>query len=167
MLLKFLPVLAGLALIVGVLRVFYVFRSRAMRDLAARWGFQYVGPPAPNWRSPIHPTICHPVPGWFSEVYISGRQIRQVFNVIEGQQSGVSILIFDSVVGRRGGTACTLMACQTEGSPFGMVISPDRVIHSRGWTILHGIWFLYLFSWTMGIRRLDSHLKKLQIVPRA
>jgi hypothetical protein len=44
---KFLQVLALVALILGVVRIVHMFRARAMRALAARWGFQYIGPPAP------------------------------------------------------------------------------------------------------------------------
>jgi hypothetical protein len=163
-LLKYLPLLAGLTLIVGGLRIFFAVRARSMRALAAKWGLQYIGPPAPKWWNPRHPKICPPVPGWFSEVQISGRSIRQVFNVIDGNQGGVSILIFDAIIGEyRGGAGCTLIAFHTERNLFGIVKSPDRVILSRGWTILHGTWLVYLFSWIMPIRRLDRHLKTLRV----
>jgi hypothetical protein len=44
-LLKFLPALAVLTLIVGVVRISLMFRARAMGALAARWGLHYIGPP--------------------------------------------------------------------------------------------------------------------------
>jgi hypothetical protein len=161
-LLKYLAVLAVLALLFGVAKIIYIFRARAMRALAARWRFQYLGPSAPKWWNPIHTKISPPVPPWFSEVYISGRHIRQIFNVIEGQQNGVSILIFDSVIGMRGGAGCTLIACQTERNPFGIVSSTDRVTQLHGWTVLHGVWFLH-FPRIMGMRRLDHYVKKLRV----
>lgn len=162
-LLKYLLVLAAVSLIFGGLRVVHISRARAMRALAARWGFQYIGPPAPKWWNPSHLKIRPPLPVWFSQFYPSGRRIRQVWNVIEGKKNGVSVLIFDGVVGGyRGSAPCSLIACQTEQSPFGTVGSPDRMIQSHGWTILHGVWFLQ-FSWTMGVKRLDNYMKELRV----
>jgi hypothetical protein len=163
-LLKFLLVPATVLLIFGVVRIIHMFRARAMRAFAARWGFQYIGPPAPKLWNPSHPKISPPLPAWFSlACHPCGRRIRQVWNVIEGQQNGASVLIFDSVVGEiKGGAPCTLIACQTEQNPFGIVTSPDRVIQSDGWTVLHGVWFLQ-FSWTMGIKRLGDYVNKLRV----
>jgi len=144
-------------LFVGAVRIFYLFRARAMRSSAARWGFQYIGPSAPRWRNEPHPMSCLPV-GISSACHL---RITHVWNVIEGHQNGVSVLIFDSIIGEgRGSSYCTVIACQTEQNPFGTITAPDRLIQSGGWTILHGIWFLW-FSWTMGIRRLDNHLNRL------
>ena len=158
-----LVVLATVLLIVGVAQIIHMFRARAMRALAVRWGFQYIGPPAPRLWNPSHLHISSPLPACLSHFQPSGRRIRQVWNVMERQQSGISILIFDSVIGEyKGGAPCTVIACQTEQNPFGTVTSPDRVIQSHGWTVLHGVWFLW-FSWTMGIQRLDHHLKKLGV----
>jgi hypothetical protein len=161
-LVKFLQVLAAVSLILGTVRINYMFRARAMRALATRWGFQYIGPPAPKWWNRSQPKISPPLPVRFTLICRpSGRQITQIWNLIEGQQNGVSVVVFDSVLGEgRGSAPCTLIACQTEENPFGMVSSPDRVIQSHGWTILHGVWFLW-FSWTMGTKRLDNYLNKL------
>jgi len=164
-LLKFLPLLVALVLFLGMVRVAHVFRARAMRALADRWGFQYIGPTAPErwWLNRSHTKISPPVPAWFASWHPSGRRIRQVWDVIEGQQNGVSVLIFDCVIGEyRGGAACTVVACQTEQNPFGIVTSPDRVTQTHGWTILHGVWFLW-FSWFMGTRHLDRYMRKLRV----
>ena len=162
-LLKYLLVLAAVSLVFGALRIVHMFRARAMRALAARWGLEYMGPPAPKWWNPSHLKISPPLPFWIPRFYPSGRRIRQVWNVIEGQQNGVTIVIFDSVVGEyRGGAPCTLIACQTEQNPFGIVSSRDRVIQSHGWTVLHGAWLLW-FPWTMGIERLDNYVKELRV----
>lgn len=163
-LLNFLSVLAGVSLILGVVQIIHLFRARAMRALAARWGFQYIGPPAPKLWNPSHLRSVPLSRLGFPLVHPSGRRIRQAWNVIEGQQNGVSVLIFDSVLGEiKGGAPCTLIACQTEQNPFGIVISPDRVIQSNGWTVLHGVWFLQ-FSWTMGIRHIEDYVSKLRLV---
>lgn len=163
MLLNFLSVLAAVSLILGVVRIIHMFRARAMRVLAARWGFQYIGPSAPKWWESSHPKISPSLPFRFSQIWQpSGRQITQIWNLIEGQQNGVSVLVFDSVLGAgRGSAPCTLIAFQSEENPFGIVSSPDRVIQSHGWTVVHGVWFLW-FSWTMGIKRLEHYVNKLR-----
>jgi len=161
---KFLPALAVVMLVFGATKIFYVFRARAMRAFASRWGFQYIGPSAPKWWHPSHSKVSPPLPGWFSlACHPSGRRITQVWNVIEGHQDGVLVFIFDSILGQgRGSASCTVIACQTEQNPFGIVAPPDRVIQSGGWTAVHGVWFLF-FSWTMGIQRLDRYVKKLRV----
>ena len=154
---------AIVSLILGAVRIAHMFRARAMRAFAARRGFRYIGPPAPPkwWWNPSHLEIGPPLPAWMVHLRPSGQRIRQVWNVIEGQQNGVPILICDSVVGEyKGGQPCTLIACQTEQNPFGIVTSSDRVVQSHGWTVLHGTRFLW-FSWTMGTKRIDCHLKEL------
>lgn len=168
-LLRFLPVLAALALIVGVVRVSLMFRARAMRALAARWGLRYIGPPAFRWWGfPPLPKIRPPVPVPFSLGWWPANKIRQVWNVIEGQQEGVSVLIFDSFISGIGksGKYRTFFACKTEQSPFGIETSPDRVVQSRGWTIRYGVpRFLDIpwATWSMRIQRLEDHLNKLRV----
>lgn len=165
-LLKFLSVFAVLvllALLFAVVSIVSKFRARAMRDLAAKWGFQYIGPPASRWFSPSHPKISPPLPVGLSlacHSYCS--RIRQVWNVIEGQQNGVSLFIFDSIIGEGKGVYCTFMACQTEHNPFGTDTSPHRVLQSGGWTILYRVRFLQI-PWTMSIQRLDDHVNKLRV----
>lgn len=161
----FLVIVGTVLLILGALRIVHLFRGRAMRSLAAKWGYQYIGPPAPPrwWWNPSRLKIGPPVPAWVSHFYPSGQRIRQVWNVIEGHENGVPALIFDCVIGEyKGGQPCTLIACQTEQDPFGVVTAADRVVQSHEWTVLHGVWFLW-FSWWMGARRIDRHLKGLQI----
>jgi hypothetical protein len=93
---------------------------------------------------------------------VHDRRIRQVWNVVEGHQSGLSVLIFDIILGEGRGMYCTFFACQTEQNPFGIDIAPDRVIQSHGWTALFRVRFLQI-PWTMGVQRLDDHLNKLRI----
>jgi hypothetical protein len=156
---NFLLIPAVVVLIFGLTKMCYVFRARAMRALAARWGFQYAGPRAPKWSTKTSP----PLPGWFPTFQPSNRRITHVWNVIEGHQNGVSVLIFDSIIGGgKGSGYCTIVACQTEQNPFGMVASPVRLIQSHGWTVVHGVWFLW-FSWTMSIKRVERNLEKLRV----
>jgi hypothetical protein len=164
-LLKFLPIISAVTLFFGVTKIFYVFRARAMRAFAVSWGLQYVGPAAPKWWNPSHHRkFSPPLPGWFAlACHPSGRRITQVWNVIEANQNGISVFIFDGILGEgRGSALCTVIACQTEQNPFGMISSPDRLIQSHGWTVVHGVWFLW-FSWTIGIKRVEKHVNKLRV----
>jgi hypothetical protein len=167
--LKFLILPGVVALCVAAVRVSLMFRARAMRALAANWGFRYIGPPAFSWRGfPFFPKVRPPVPVPFSLAWWPANKIRQVWNVIEGQEGGVSVLIFDSFIGGIGkaGKYRTFFACETEHSPFGIDTSPDYIVQSRGWTIRYGVpRFLDIpwATWSMGIRCLEDHLNKLRV----
>jgi hypothetical protein len=159
MLIKILWVVAFLSLILGLLRIMHMLRGRGMRAFAARRGFRYIGPSAPPqwWWNPSHLEIHPPL----TRSALGGLQARQVWNVIEGNVNGVTVFIFDGIIGSKGGQPFTLIACETEQDPFLMVASADQVIQSRGWTILHGVWFLW-FSWIMSIPRIEGHLDNMQ-----
>jgi hypothetical protein len=159
-----LTVFAIYAVILCTLRIFYMFRARAMRALAARWDLRYLGPPTPPqwWVRPSDHKIGPPLPGWLSQFYPSGRQLMQAWNVIEGRQNGLSFLIFDGLVGNMRSGPCTLIACHTEQNPFATLRGRDHVVQSHGWTILHGAHF---FCWTMGTKRLDQYVKELRVRP--
>ncbi|MFY9683165.1 MAG: hypothetical protein WA424_06565 [Candidatus Sulfotelmatobacter sp.] len=158
-LLKFLPAVAVVVLLFGTVTILFVFRARSMRALAAKWGFKYVGPRAPSFRGfrdfrKVKPPV--PLP---HACDLAG-EIRQAWNVIEGQQNGVRVLIFDSVIWGR--TYCTFIACQREQNPFGMDSSPDRVIQSGGWTVLYRVRWLQIIPRSMSIQRLDDYVNKLR-----
>ena len=158
-----LKVFLAVAAVYGAVQVFYVVRTRAMRSLAARWNFRYIGPPPPKWWWPVsRPIVRPPVPSWVSHFTLSGQRITRIWNVIEGTWDGVAVLIFDVVLGEnRNSQPCTIIACQTEQNPFQQVASVDRVLQTHGWTVLHGVWFLW-FSWTMRVSRLDKHIRNLR-----
>lgn len=161
LLLKFLPALTLLALLFGVISGLYMFRARSMRALAARWGFRYIGPRAPSfWGFGVFPKTRLPLPVSFPRDGYPVGAIRQAWNVIEGQQNGVPVLIFDGVVGTR--TYCTIIACQTKQNPFGSDTSPGRVIQSGGWAVLCRVRYLQI-PWTIGIQRLDDQMNKLRV----
>jgi hypothetical protein len=146
-----------LAAILGAVRIMYFFRARAMRRLASRWSYRYIGPTAPLqwWWNTSSPKIPAPLPGRFSHLGIS-----QAWNIIEGNNNGTSVFIFDGISEGLKTHPRTYIACQTEQSPFPMTTSVEPVIQIHGWTVLHGVWFLW-FSWLMGIGRLDRHLSYL------
>jgi hypothetical protein len=153
-----LKVVLVVAAILGAVRIMHFFRARAMRQLALRWGFRYIGPTAPPqwWWNTSRPKIPAPLPGRFSHLGIS-----QAWNIIEGKNNGASVFIFDSVSIGYKSQPRTYIACQTEQSPFPLTTSVEPVIQIRGWTVLHGVWFLW-FSWFMGIGRIDKHLSYLR-----
>lgn len=153
-----LYVVLGLAAALGAVRIMYFFRARAMRRLASKWNFRYIGPTAPPqwWFISSRPLIPPPLPGWISRLGIS-----QAWNIVEGKNNGTAVFVFDGISAGFHGQPCTYIACQTEESPFPMTTSVEPVIHIRGWTVLHGVWFLW-FSWLMTIRRLDRHLDYIQ-----
>lgn len=163
-LLKFLPALAGVILVVvGLVRLSLLFRARAMRSFAARWGLEYVGPSAFRWRlAKIRPPVNIP----FSLSWWPANEIRQVWNVVEGQQSGVPVLIFDGYVGGGRGVYRTFFACKSEQNPFEMDSLRDHVVHLLGWTIVYRVPFPLAVpwaTWSMGIHRLNGHLNTLRV----
>lgn len=154
-------VLAIILLISGAMQIMHRFRARAMRALASKWGFRYIGPSAPKWWNPSHFEITSNLPHWITSFVGT----RQVWNVIEGQRNGVPIFICDIVIGSKGGAGLTLIACQSEQNPFGTVGAADRVVQLNGWTVLRGAWFLW-FSWMMSVKRIDQHVSGLCVAQR-
>jgi len=133
-----------------------------MRALAARWNFEYIGPSVAKWGFPSFPKIRPPFPASFSLTWYPASEIRQVFNVIEGQQGGVSVLIFDSVLGEWHGVYCTFIACHTKQTPFGTDTSPEKRRPSGEWTCLYRTRFLQIPG-AMSIKRIDHYLSNLQV----
>jgi hypothetical protein len=130
-----------------------------MRRFASRWSLRYTGPTAPPqwWFNTARPKIPDPLPGWISRLGIS-----QAWNIMEGMNNGTSVFVFDGVSEGIRSHPCTYIACHTEENPFRMGTSVEPVTQMHGWTILHGVWFLW-FSWFMGIGRLDRHLSNLPL----
>ncbi|MEA2539752.1 MAG: hypothetical protein QOH35_1118 [Acidobacteriaceae bacterium] len=144
-----------LAAAIGSLQIFHQIRARAMRALAARRDFRYLGPPPPSWwwrRS--RPTTRPPIP--------TGLRISRVWNVTEGKKDGFTVLIFDAILGEgRGAQFCTLVFYQTEWISFEPSTQAIRVLKKQGWTVLYGVWFLW-FCWTMSVKRLDRLISQLE-----
>ncbi len=158
MLLKVLQVSAGLLLVLGALRIMHLFRSRAMRNVATSFGFRYIGPPAPKWWNPPHDVkVGPPLPHWLASSY----SFRQVWNVIEGQEGGKSIVIFDSIWGGRGGQPCTYIACSTEECAFASVSTRDHLVQSHGWSVVSGAWILW-YSWFMSSKRIERYVNNMK-----
>ncbi len=156
---NWLPAITVGALLLGVVTLLFVFRARSMRAFAARRGFKYIGPGVPSfWGFYYFRKVKPPVPLPHACHLVA--EIKQAWNVIEVQQNGASVLIFDSAIGGR--TYCTFMACQAEQNPFGMDTSPDRIFRSGGWTVLFRVRWPSIIPWTMSIQRLDDRVNKLR-----
>jgi hypothetical protein len=154
---NFIYLVLALMLILGAVRIFHLLRARAMRGLAARWSFKYIGPSAPPtwWWNPPYRMGSPPV--GTLHFHLQGFAIRQVWNVIEGQRNGRDVLIFDAIWGSKGGQPLTFIACKEEQYTFEADTLREKPFQSSGWTALSGTWLLW-FSWTMGTRRIDHHL---------
>jgi hypothetical protein len=105
----------------------------------------------------MRPIITTSLPGWVSQLGVS-----QVWNIIEGKNQGVSVLIFDGISEGVRSHPCTFIGCQTEQSPFPMTTSAEPVVQMRGWWVFGGVKFFGFFHWFMGTRRLDRHLDHLR-----
>jgi hypothetical protein len=156
-----LEVLLGVAAALGATRTFFWFRGRAMIALAARLGFKYIGPSAPErWMDPPDGRTGPHLPSWVGNANPCGFAVRQVWNVMEGERNGMSILVFDAIYGSKGGQPFTAIVCQTERDPFQGVSTGDQVYQAHGWTVLRGIEILG-FSWTMRVKRLGDRISNL------
>lgn len=110
--------------------------------------------------------IKPPIPIPFSLAWSPANEIRQVWNVIEGQQNGMPIVIFDSVIEGYRDIYRTFIACKTEQNPFEGDKLRDDVVQSHGWTIVYRVPFplpLPWATWSMSIKRLEGHLNMLQV----
>ena len=164
-LLHWLPALGAIAVVGGGVRTSLLFRARAMRAFAERWHLQYVGPATFSWRLLFAKSMRPPVPIPFSLDWMA-KEIKQIWNVVEGQQSGVPVLIFDAYIGASKGSYRTFFATKTEDRPFGIDTRRDCVVQSNGWTILIREPFLLEISWatwSMGIRHLEQRLSNLRV----
>jgi hypothetical protein len=164
-LVKWLPALGAIAVVVGWVRISLLFRARAMRAFAGRWHLRYVGPAAFSWRLLFARTVRPPVPIPFSLDWMA-RDVKQVWNVIDGQQSGMPVLIFDAYVGASKGAYRTFLATKTSQSPFGIDKRRDCVAQSNGWTILIRVPYFFEVpwaTWSMDIPYLECCLNTLQV----
>ena len=136
-----------------------MFRARAMRALAGRRGFRYLGPTRPKWAG--LPKIKPRLP--IARNWYPANEIRQVWNVIEGEQDGVPILIFDSVFGPFGWNTyefCTFLACQAQENPFEKDLAGEHTLRTREWRVLYCTRYCVgnFRYWTIRVPRLEHQL---------
>ena len=164
LLIDFVIVLGVVVLVHVLAYALMVHRAKDMRSLASAWGFRYIGPSASRWRSSSisRLEVESTLPSSFPRTCHPALPFKQVWNVIEGKRSGISILIFDSIIGDRRGTGryCTFIAFETETIPFVSVASAEKVVHSHGWTGLYRLRFPQI-PWTMSTQRIEQLLNTL------
>jgi hypothetical protein len=144
---KWLPPLIMLALILAPIGVLYYVRARAMRAFALRRGFSYVGRPLPK------------------SFYLRGVQIGWPRNVIQGEQDGIPILIFDCYAGKgKGAPYCTIVAAQTNGiNAFPEVFPPERITTQRKWTTVYRTRYPLFIPWALDIERIEEILNIMAV----
>jgi hypothetical protein len=147
---QWLPPLTILALILTPIAILYYVRNRAMRALALRLGFRYIGRPLPD------------------SFYLRGYPLNAIGwarNVIQGEQAGIPILIFDCYAGTgKGAPYCTVIAAQTSINPFPEVSPPEKITKQRAWTAVYRTRYP-LIPWTLSTDRIEELLNNLQGSP--
>ena len=144
-LLAILPVAALLALAYGTFRTLRFFRDRDMKALAAKWGFTYKSRALPeSFQMHCYPANC----------------IMTAWNVIEGQQNGVRILIFDSTMGEVKGVYCTFVATTGPKSVFMAEVAGEKVVEASGWSAVYRKRFLQI-PWTLSVSRIEHRLNEV------
>ena len=160
--LKYLAVLIAVMVLVGVFRIIFLIRARAMRALAATWSLQYVGPSAPGLLGiGRFPRVEPLLPDSFPRECYPVIPMTQAWNVIEGRINGFTVVLCDSVLGHE--TYCTIVGCQTESNPFTAAMSQERVIRDGEWVVLCRVRSLQIIPWTLGIERLGVYLTLLAV----
>ncbi len=88
--------------------------------------------------------------------------MSSVWNVIEGERNGISILIFDSLIGTgRGARYCTFVATQTSENLFKNLKWREKIAERAGWTALYRIAFLGIRPWSFSISRIKELVANL------
>ncbi len=139
----FLLVMVLVAMIVAFAKAALVFRARSMRSLAIKRKFRYV---------------ADQLPASFCMTSYPAKNIRRAWNVIEGEQNGISVVIFDSVVGDVKGTYCTFVAFQCSGSSFAPLQKGEQSIQDSNWTAMYRLRF-WQIPWTLSVDRIEAYLK--------
>jgi len=144
-------ILFVLAALGAGLASFYVLdflRVKSMRALTSRLGFQFTDSPLPA----SFTMTCYPFDG----------NLATVWNLIEGQLKGTSVLVFDCTVW---GNYRTFIAVQKEGDPFVREgkLSTGWILQSNGWTAVYEYGFGNFLPWTMSVQRIEDYFKNLRI----
>jgi hypothetical protein len=142
---KYLPTVLLLTAVLAYVYLALACRTRAMRALADRLGWQFLGK-----QRPAH----------FSMKGYPSNQIRKVFNVISGQKNGRDVVIFDSILYGGHGVYSTFFAVCGDGDVFEAPTKPWKIYRSGQWRALWRTRFLQV-PWTMSIRQIEERLSQL------
>jgi len=117
--------IVGAGLVLAILWFRERRRSTALRAMAVRRGFAYLGGAIPSSVT-LHGTPMD--------------QATSVWNVIDGECSGIRVVAFDCRIGNgKGSWRRTVIAARSPEDPFsGKSSTPDLTVdHSGDWTILY------------------------------
>jgi len=89
-----------------------------------------------------------------------GAGIKRAFNVIEGEQDGLAVLVCDAVMGTGKGAYCTFVAAQTDNNPFGVIGKKEKLRQSKGWTAVSRMRFLQVPG-QISIKRIEELLDSM------
>jgi hypothetical protein len=143
-------ILFVIAVVIAGFGCFYVldsFRTKSMRALASKLGFKFIGRTLPA----SFTMTCYPFDG----------SLTYLWNVIEGQLNGVSVLVFDSAPF---GTSRTFIAVQRGGEVFVSDGSfyQGKILQSNGWTAIYQ-WkpWVNLLGWSTSTKKIEDYLGQL------
>jgi hypothetical protein len=142
---RFLPAILVISAVFGFVYFVTAYRTRSMRALANRLGWQFHGK-----QRPPH----------FSMRGNPSNEIKKVFNVISGQMNGRDVVIFDSILYGRRGIYSTFLAVRSDSDIFSAPTKPWKVCQSGEWKALWRTRFLQV-PWTMTIGQIEERLSQL------
>ncbi|HEY9125634.1 MAG TPA: hypothetical protein VIM62_00825 [Acidobacteriaceae bacterium] len=153
-----LIVLAFFLVVFLYVHIPYRLRARAMRELAQRWGLSYTRGMPFRWPW----TKGRRLPAGFNVRGHPTNLVRYSWNVLEGELSGVRVLIFDSVIGqaKTRGSYCTIVAVRTKQNLFTVRVKPENISVGQEWSLLYRRRF-WQIGWTLSTERLDEVLLDL------
>ena len=86
--------------------------------------------------------------------------IKTAWNVIEGQQDGISFLIFDSTMGEVKGVYCSFVATRAPKNVFVAEVAGENVVEASGWSAVYRKRFIQI-PWTLSVSRIEDRLKEV------
>jgi hypothetical protein len=116
---------AGIGLVLGASGVGALYRASRIKKLAAKFGFDYLGRTDPPFVSLVDTPFSKATSFW---------------NVIQGQQAGVRVVVFDCRIGSgRHSWRRTVIAAETSAEVFaGVRFNPELTIDRSGsWQLMH------------------------------
>ena len=143
--------MVGAGLIFAILRIRASNRTAAIRAMAKRYGFVFLGTELPR------------------SLTLRGTALDRsssIWNVIDGERYGIRVVAFDCRIGSgKGSWRRTVIAAQSPSDlfnavPFNRDLTVDR---SGGWAILYQPWgYSVIPPGLMSIAELEAHLEALE-----
>jgi hypothetical protein len=142
------------ACFIGV-KLLYLFRTMAMRNLAHKLGLQFR---QGEQHLLFLPKGHHPLPTSLGVRGSPWTSITRAWNFIEGEKNGVRVLIFDATLGSGRGRYSTFIAANSDKNPFGYVGPELKIAHSNGWVALYCLRF-WQVPWTLSVQSIEEYIE--------